>query len=691
MPKYVDGAGLSRFWDNIQDQIGTASQEQVDAWLDEHPEATTTVQDGAITTAKLADGAVTDAKMIWKSPFPESLDSLTLVQSITMPSGNSGRYAVSFPNTGLYYFDASALSNDVAVRITNVEEGSAPPITAYTRFLSVKAGKVASISLEESGQRYVVLVHTAESPSPALKIYYAGASATAFNESHMLCYERKHGPLAVDMVHRGVATGANLFNTDTTRISTNAFRASGTFTVSLSDYTYGKFSIRVFSEDDVLLYDSGWVSSDTTWTFDGSAIFAVVLSRQNNAAINASDFSSFGLSITPDKFGYYEHPSVDGMRNDISRNEVNSNISVVPTRWKYYYDHLFINKLNGDAVIPSESLFNVQTARRLGFNAIEANVQQTSDGNYVVMHGTNSSSGQTFGNAFYSLGGESIANTLVSSVTLSWIKTNVRYVSTYDKYKVAPPTLQEFLYECRKNGLTAIIGRCYDANVVAIADEIMGKGNYIAYQGERNLTAAPIMHYSSLATVDEIVSQCKYYGAPYMYSMENPMSFTDAELSEIVEAVHSVGCLIGYAACYLNEGQNQRFRQLGFDFAASAWEIPEFETGNICNLFADTDFSDFSHTGTVVDGVLSLDVNDTVEPAQTLGQQFLAGGSLHITFEGAIVVTMGEKVANGFWADDGPRSIWVSSYFLESAPTFVCKGHTGGAQILSIEYKASKF
>lgn len=53
MPKYLDGAGLSHFWDNIQDQIGSASQEQVDAWLDDHPEATTTVQDGSITDVKL--------------------------------------------------------------------------------------------------------------------------------------------------------------------------------------------------------------------------------------------------------------------------------------------------------------------------------------------------------------------------------------------------------------------------------------------------------------------------------------------------------------------------------------------------------------------------------------------------------------------------------------------------------------
>lgn len=37
--------------------------EAVNDWLNDHPEATTTVQDGAITTAKLADGAVTDSKL----------------------------------------------------------------------------------------------------------------------------------------------------------------------------------------------------------------------------------------------------------------------------------------------------------------------------------------------------------------------------------------------------------------------------------------------------------------------------------------------------------------------------------------------------------------------------------------------------------------------------------------------------
>lgn len=49
--------------EELKDVIGTGIAdpevvaEAVDAWLDEHPEATTTVQDGSITYAKLASDA----------------------------------------------------------------------------------------------------------------------------------------------------------------------------------------------------------------------------------------------------------------------------------------------------------------------------------------------------------------------------------------------------------------------------------------------------------------------------------------------------------------------------------------------------------------------------------------------------------------------------------------------------------
>ena len=59
------------------DDLSPELQEYVSAWLEEHPEATTTVQDGAVTAAKLSAGlraqiaaaALTDALDTDATPF----------------------------------------------------------------------------------------------------------------------------------------------------------------------------------------------------------------------------------------------------------------------------------------------------------------------------------------------------------------------------------------------------------------------------------------------------------------------------------------------------------------------------------------------------------------------------------------------------------------------------------------------
>jgi hypothetical protein len=59
---YTDGAGGTR-WDQPITPTSEMLTPIIDDWLDEHPEATTTVPDGSISEAKLADGAVTDRKL----------------------------------------------------------------------------------------------------------------------------------------------------------------------------------------------------------------------------------------------------------------------------------------------------------------------------------------------------------------------------------------------------------------------------------------------------------------------------------------------------------------------------------------------------------------------------------------------------------------------------------------------------
>lgn len=84
---------------------GTATDEQVAAWLDDHPEATTTVQDGSITTAKLANdvkaliGNKTADKTDWTfSLTAETVLSDTRIQS-QQESSVSGYTTYLIPNS----------------------------------------------------------------------------------------------------------------------------------------------------------------------------------------------------------------------------------------------------------------------------------------------------------------------------------------------------------------------------------------------------------------------------------------------------------------------------------------------------------------------------------------------------------------------------------------------------------------
>lgn len=60
--KYLSKEGLQTYNETLP-HSATQMQEYVNDWLSEHPEATTTVQDGTVTTRKLADDAVTTPKL----------------------------------------------------------------------------------------------------------------------------------------------------------------------------------------------------------------------------------------------------------------------------------------------------------------------------------------------------------------------------------------------------------------------------------------------------------------------------------------------------------------------------------------------------------------------------------------------------------------------------------------------------
>jgi hypothetical protein len=224
--------------------------------------------------------------------------------------------------------------------------------------------------------------------------------------------------------------------------------------------------------------------------------------------------------------------------------------------------------------------------------------------------------------------------------------------------------------------------------VVDIVNNIMGKDNYFLYVGGRGNSDAPIYEFRSEATKDLILDRCRAFGVPYIYGMANPTSFTDAELKDIVNALHKEGYWIAFAGCYVSEAQSQRLFNLGFDISGSGWAINDFPTGNLCNLSADVDYSDFSTDGTVSDNLLTLAEEETLAPATTIQSQFLSGGSLHIVFKGTIHLKMGDYINEEFTSDGG-MTMWFSTYFMNQSPTFLITARTS-TEILGLDYKASK-
>ena len=362
---------------------------------------------------------------------------------------------------------------------------------------------------------------------------------------------------------------------------------------------------------------------------------------------------------------------------------VNAAIGANPFRHKPFMSHIYVGVANPP--IPNQSVYDIWNSKKLGFSVIEGNVHKTSDNKYICMHGSNGK----FGNAVHHVDGETDISTVsISSVTLTWIQENVRYNSIYAKYQTQPTTLEEFLYECRINQMIPMITGT-DKTVIEIANGIMGKDNYISYGGRREYTNAPILVFESLTSKDDILAMCDTYGVPFIYSMDNPTAFTDVELAEIIDAVHQKGCLLGMASTYISYEETLRLLSLGFDMAASTFQVNDFDNGNIANLYGDTDFDQFDTNGSAADGDIVLAANQYVRTKEALWENvitpFIGKASLRVRLNGQATITLAGK--NISVTTDGLKDVWVSGMCHSALPDFMISA-VSSTTIYSIEFHA---
>lgn len=117
--KYLNRDGLEEY-NSLLPHSDSEIQEYVDDWLDAHPEATTTVQDGSITTVKIADGAVTAAKLSQPLPVMDTIIySAVNLTTIThkLLNGSTGVISDGAANTYLVT-DYTPVTPDSSVMIS---------------------------------------------------------------------------------------------------------------------------------------------------------------------------------------------------------------------------------------------------------------------------------------------------------------------------------------------------------------------------------------------------------------------------------------------------------------------------------------------------------------------------------------------------------------------------------------------
>lgn len=475
-----------------------------------------------------------------------------------------------------------------------------------------------------------------------------------------------------------------------TRLATELFQRKSINLTVECDFENGYQCSIVAYRGNTVIVDTGWNTSARTITANEcDGFYALVKRVVNGSDVNITTSDATGLVIT-------EHGSqpVIATKKDIENifkdtGNIHDKIKAVdarhnPLHGKKYYAHLFMDTIWADKepVFPSQSVFDIDCAKRLGFNIVEGNVHKTADGKYIVMHGVDG----TLGWQVKTVNDEWASGVVIADTAYDDLRNNYRYRSKYEKYRTSITSLEEFLLECKKQSIVPFI-QYVDDTMLQIVKNIVGD-DFILYQATREKYDGMIYLWGNAsATKEQILSICDNYGAPFMYGLADPTSYTDAELREIVDGVHQRGCLIGWAGCYCTPETNKKLLDLGFDFSGSGWDVNEFETGNLLNAKGDIDYSDFSTTGTVENSVLMLNAGDTVT-VEELQETFLAKGSLHIVFDGAITLSMGSKINTSF-VSDGFSDSWFSTYFMEEEPVFTITANDA-TRILSIDYKVSK-
>ena len=440
--------------------------------------------------------------------------------------------------------------------------------------------------------------------------------------------------------------------------------------------------------------NSGWMTSYEKDIECES--LAITLEKTNGENLTEDDLNVISVEflepVIESYVGEKDFKELDLRVEELSKqNEFNliGSVNNILNVNKPYYYHFspdsFIIDGDGKRAIPSQTSYDIELASRLGFTSIEVNIHATADGNFICMHG----SGGNFGSTVLSLDGSDISATSIGTKTLQWIKNNVRFKSYYEKYKVAPLSLEEFCSSCRSNGIGILAGTD-NINAINTCVRMLGTDNVMLYnaRADRRSIFKGMMFVwdnSTSTTIDNILTTARSYGLPFMYGLGPSLLsalVANNQLSELCSKMHAEGFTLASTAVYDTDENTLNAFQQGVDFSASGHQVNNFEPNYFIHSL---DSTGISGTAAINDGMSNMTAGQTI----ICGKEEIITGKaiLNIRYNGTLAFHFG-SVGNRTLTSDGSKDVVLSDYFFKKSSKLVITAQTD-ATISNMVYKTS--
>lgn len=264
--------------------------EAVDAWLDDHPEATTTVQDGSITKAKLDASLAASVDQISDLPGTNIAGS-QIVRNLFNPyTVTTGKY-VDYTDGSLKSNSSYTSSDFIEVEASTRYQANSSHYAWYTADKTYISGASANINGDSPSNAKYARIDKSTSSIGELVMYKGAWRGASDYEQYKVSYPWLKAPADVDAetLNNYGATFVNMFNKYTAVDGQYVDHSSGQFTSNASYFrstyipvkpsTTYKVSLAnryaVYDKDKV--YISGANLNNTyTFTTPNNAAFVVI-------------------------------------------------------------------------------------------------------------------------------------------------------------------------------------------------------------------------------------------------------------------------------------------------------------------------------------------------------------------------------------------------------------------------------